>query len=121
MADKLIQLAYDLLSILIPAIAALAFEFLRRKLGTEKMKRIQEEITTKQVLAMLAVRFVEQVYDDLHGPEKYQKAAEWLAARAQEHGIILTADEIKGLIESTLRQLKDSFGNEWARQVGQSS
>ncbi|NLZ52784.1 MAG: hypothetical protein GX892_06510 [Thermoanaerobacteraceae bacterium] len=66
-------------------------------------------------LIFYAYRFVEQVYKDLHGPDKYQKAAEWLAARAQEHGLKLTADEIKGLIEAALRQLKDAFGNEWAK------
>lgn len=117
MEDKLVQLAYDLLAILIPTLAALAVEYLRRRLGTERVKRIQEELATKQELAILAVRFVEQVYKDLHGPDKYQKAAEWLAARAQEHGLKLTADEIKGLIEAALRQLKDAFGNEWAKQV----
>jgi LL-H family phage holin len=117
MEDKLVQLAYDLLAILIPTLAALAVEYLRRRLGTERVKRIQEELATKQELAILAVRFVEQVYKDLHGPDKYQKAAEWLVARAQEHGLKLTADEIKGLIEAALRQLKDAFGNEWAKQV----
>lgn len=117
MEDKLVQLAYDLLAILIPALAALAVEYLRRRLGTERVKRIQEELAAKQELATLAVRFVEQVYRDLHGPDKYQKAAEWLAARAQEHGLKLTADEIKGLIEAALRQLKDAFGNEWAKQL----
>lgn len=117
MEDKLLQLAYDLLAILIPALAALAVEYLRRRLGTERVKRIQEELAAKQELATLAVRFVEQVYRDLHGPDKYQKAAEWLAARAQEHGLKLTADEIKGLIEAALRQLKDAFGNEWAKQL----
>ncbi|WP_018086494.1 phage holin [Desulfurispora thermophila] len=117
MEDKLLQLAYDILAILIPALAALAVEYIRRRLGTEKMRKVQEELAAKQELATLAVRFVEQVYKDLHGPDKYQKAAEWLAARAQEHGLKLTADEIKGLIEAALRQLKDAFGNEWAKQV----
>lgn len=115
MEDKLLALAGNLLAILILALAALAVEYLRRRLGTEKVKRIQEELATKQELAILAVRFVEQVYRDLHGPEKYQAAAEWLAARAQEHGLKLTTDEIKGLIEAALRQLKDTFGDEWAK------
>ena len=117
MENKLIALTSNLLAILIPILVGLAVEYLRRRLGTEKVKRIQEELATKQELATLAVRFVEQVYKDLHGPDKYQKAAEWLAARAQEHGLKLTADEIKGLIEAALRQLKDAFGNEWAKQL----
>jgi len=114
MEDKL---ACDFLAILIYILVVLIIEYLRRRLGTEKLKKIQEELAAKQQLAVLAVRFVEQVYKDLHGPDKYQKAAEWLAARAQEHGLRLTADEIKGLIEAALRQLKDTFGNEWAERV----
>jgi len=115
MEDKLVQLAYDLLAILIPALAALTVEYLRRRLGTEKVKRIQEELATKQELATLAVRFVEQVYKDLHGPGKYQKAADWLAGRARERGLNITSDEIQGLIEAALRAFKDEFGEGWAR------
>lgn len=118
MKDIIMQLAFDALSILIPALAALAVEYLRRRLGTEKMRKIQEELAAKQNLASLAVRFAQQAYKDLHGPEKYQKAAEWLAARAAEHGIKLTADEVKGLIEAALRTFKDEFGEEWAK-IGQ--
>ena len=117
MDERIISLAYDILALVLPVLAILTAEWLRRKLGTERLQRIQKDLETKQELAILAVRFVEQVYKDLHGPDKYQKAAEWLAARAQEHGLKLTADEIKGLIEAALRQLKDAFGNEWAKQV----
>lgn len=117
MEDKLLTLAGNLLAILIPALVGLAVEYLRRKLGTEKMKRIQEELAAKQALAMLAVCFVEQVYTDLHGEEKYKAAARWLAEQVQKRGLKLTNTEIEGLIESALRELKDAFGNEWAKQV----
>lgn len=115
MEQKILALAYDLLAILIPVLAGFIIEFIRRRLGVEKMKRIQEELATKQELAALAVRFVEQVYRDLHGEQKYQKAAEWLAARAGELGLKVTPQEIKGLIEAALRAFKDEFGEEWAK------
>jgi len=57
-----VKLAYDILSILVPVLVAMAVEYIRRRLGYEKMKKIQEEIITKQNLAVLAVRFVEQAY-----------------------------------------------------------
>jgi len=117
MEDKLLTLAGNLLAILIPILVGFIMEYLRRKLGTEKMKRIQEELAAKQELALLAVRFVEQVYIDLRGEEKYQKSAEWLVVQAAKVGLKLTADEVKGLIEAALRELKDAFGNEWAKQV----
>lgn len=115
--SKLLNLALDLVSVLATVAAALLVEWLRRKLGQERLRQIAQELAVKQKLAALAVRFVEQVYKDLHGPDKYQKAAEWFAARAQERGLKLTADEIKGLIEAALRQIKDAFGNEWAKQL----
>lgn len=115
MEGKIVQVAYDVLAVLIPALVGLAMEYLRRKLGTEKMEKLKKELAVKKELAILAVRFVEQVYKDLHGPEKYQKAAEWLSARAAEYGFNVTPDEIKGLIEAAIRELKDSLGEEWAK------
>lgn len=115
MEDLLARLLYDLLVLLATIAAGYAVAWLRKRLGVEGMKRIEAELATKQELAALAVRFTEQVYKDLHGPEKYQKAAEWLAARAQEHGLKVSSDEIKGLIEAALRELKDTFGEEWAK------
>jgi LL-H family phage holin len=118
MEDKIIQVALDVMAILIPILAALFMELIRRKLGTENLKQVQEELAAKQELAMLAVRFVEQVYVDLYGPEKYSKAAEWLSTRLLAKGLDVSAGEIKGLIEAALRELKDSFGEEWAKAAG---
>ncbi|MEN6325769.1 MAG: phage holin [Syntrophomonas sp.] len=117
MEYKLFTLCYDALGILIPALCLIVIELIRRKLGLEKMKKIQAELETKQELANLAVQFAEQGYKEMHGQEKYNRAAEWLAARARERGIKVTADEIKGLIEAALRSLKDEFGDQWANQV----
>lgn len=118
MDDLLLRLVYDTLVLLATIAAALLVAWLKKRLGVEGMKQIEAELAMKQELAALAVRFVEQVYKDLHGPDKYQKAAEWLVARAQGHGLRLTADEIKGLIEAALRAFKDEFGEGWAK-VGQ--
>lgn len=115
MHDLLIKVLYDVLILLATVAAGYGVAWLRKRLGVEGMKRIEAELATKQELAALAVRFVEQVYRDLRGEAKYQKAAEWLAARAGELGLAVTADEIKGLIEAALRTFKDEFGEEWAR------
>lgn len=113
--DKLISLACDIFSIALPVLAVLAAEWLRRKLSVERLQRIQKELETKQELAILAVRCIEQVCQDLKGTEKYNQAANWLASRAQECGLQISDDEIEGLIEATLRAFKDEFGEGWAR------
>lgn len=109
--------AMSLLAVLIPALAAMAVELIRRKLGIEKMRAIQHELDTKQELAVMAVRFVEQVYRDQHGEDKFKLAAELLASKAREHGLKLTSDEIQVLIESGLRALKDAYAEEWHRAI----
>lgn len=115
MEGLVLRLLYDILLLLATLAAGYAVAWLHRRLGVEGMKRIEAELAAKQELAALAVRFVEQVYRDLRGEDKYQKAAEWLAARAGELGLRTTPEEIKGLIEAALRAFKDEFGEEWAK------
>lgn len=117
MDEFIVNLAYDATAIILPVLAALVVELIRRKLGLEKMKKIQEELQAKQELAALAVRFAEQAYKDLHGEDKYNQAADWLAARARERGIKITSSEIKGLVEAALRAFKDEFGEQWAENA----
>ncbi|MGB4018179.1 MAG: phage holin [Syntrophomonadaceae bacterium] len=114
MDERIVNMAYDILSILLPVLAVMLAEWLRRKIGVERLARIQRELETKQELSVLAVQFVEQAYRDLKGEEKYQEAARWLATQAIDRGINITSDEIQGLIEAALRAFKDQFGEEWA-------
>lgn len=109
-------LAY-ILSVLITAGIGLLVELMRRKVGLEGMRQISWQLEQKKDWAMLAVQFAGQAYRTQGGQVKYNRAAEWLAARAKEHGIVISDTEIKGLIEATLRQLKDQFGDEWASAI----
>lgn len=117
MHDLLMQVLYDVLVLLATVAAGYAVAWLRKNLGVEGMRKVEVELAAKQELASLAVRFVEQAYRNLHGEDKYQKAAEWLAARAGELGMTMTPDEIKGLIEAALRAFKDRFGEQWAAET----
>ena len=88
-------------------------EWLRRKLGVERLAKIQRELETKQELAALAVKFVEQSFAG-KSEDKFTAAADWLAGRLAEKGISVSTAEITGLIEATLRAFKDEFGEGWA-------
>lgn len=114
MNDQIVNLAYDVLAILLPVLAVILAEWLRRKLGVESLARIQRELETKKELAALAVKFVEQVYVDYDGEDKYLNAMKWLNQRAYELGINISIEEAQGLIEATLRAFKDEFGDGWA-------
>jgi len=104
----------NILIILVTLAAGYLVAYLRKRLGVEGMQKLELELALKQELAETAVRFVEQTFRDLHGQKKYSQAAEWLAARAGEIGLKVTAEEIKGLVEAALRAFKDEFSEQWA-------
>ena len=117
MQEFLFQSLEGLFLFLITLVAAFLVQWLRRCLGVEGMKRIELELKSKQQLAAMAVRFVEQFYRDLNGTTKYNEAAMWLSERLKELGFKISDEEIRGLIESALRSFKDEFGEQWAGEI----
>lgn len=117
MQDLVIKLAADVLAIVTVAGATYGVAWLQKRLGTERLKRIQAELETKKDLAATAVQFAQQAYKDLRGEEKYQRAAAWLADRAVALGFKVTDVEMRGLIEAALKQLKLAFGEAWGQAV----
>jgi len=113
MHDVLLQLLYDLLALLIPILVGYAIAWLQKRIGTEKMEVLVRELATKRELARVAVLFVQQAYKDLGGAVKYDKAAVWLSDAADKIGIKLSDEEIKGLIEAALKELKTEHGEVW--------
>lgn len=110
------DLIFEVLKVVVLAIvsvgAAVFIAYLRRKGWLEA---VRTELLAKQELAAVAVRFAEQLYQNYDGPEKYVNASKWLEARLAEKSILVSDEEIRGLIEAALREIKDQFGNEWAR------
>ncbi len=117
MHDLIMTIIEKALIIVVTLAAAYAVAYIRKRLGVEGMQKIETELVLKQELATLAVRFAEQFYLDLGGPEKYEQASVWLSARLAEKGIGISDEEIRGLIEAALRELKDQFGNAWAKEI----
>jgi len=109
----------NIMIILVTLAAGFIVAFIRKRIGTEGMQKVVLELALKQELAELAVKFAEQVYRDFKGDEKYTMAAIWLADRIGELGLEITESEVKGLIESALRTLKDEFGEQWAKTVSE--
>ena len=59
---------------------------------------------TKQTVVRVCVKAVEQLYKDLHGEDKYNKAVEAVVEMLNLKGITITELEIKMLIESTCQE-----------------
>lgn len=64
---------------------------------------------TKQAIARTVVQGVEQIYKDLHGQEKLDKAMEAASAMLKEYGITVTELELRMLLESALAELNRVF------------
>ena len=115
MEEAIMELAFNILLILITAGVGLVVELIRRKLGTERMRKIQAELELKQDIALVVVRAVEQLWvGKLKGAEKVAKAAEGISSQAKRIGLNIPPEEIETLIEWAVRTLKDEFGEEWA-------
>ena len=63
----------------------------------------------KKDVAKSCVRFVEQVYKDLHGEEKLQKALESASEMLAQKGISFTELELRVLIEAAVLSFNEGF------------
>ncbi len=117
MEKTLLELGCDILIVFITFFLATITEYLRRRIGNVKLEKIRHELETKQELAHIAVKFAEQAWHDFNGQKKFEEAAGWLAAQAQDKGIKATDSEIKALIEFALREIKDHLGEAWVEKT----
>lgn len=65
----------------------------------------------KRAVADSCVKFVEQVYKDLHGEEKLEKALEAASEMLMQKGIKFTPLELRVLLEAALASYNDAFNN----------
>lgn len=78
-------------------------------------KRLAEKYLNskeKKAVAASCVKFVEQVYKDLHGEEKLEKALEAASEMLAEKGIQCTELELRVLIEAALASFNDAFNKD---------
>lgn len=67
---------------------------------------------TKQAVAKTVVQAIEQIYKDLHGEEKLNKALESMSEMLAEKGITITDLEMRMLIEAAVAEFNEAFKKE---------
>ena len=72
---------------------------------------------TKQAVAKTVVQAVEQLYKDLRGEEKLEKALEAAADMLAERGITLTDLELRILIEAAVGEFNKAFEKDPAADI----
>lgn len=93
----------ELLYALITAVAGWV-AIVAKKLAT---KYINDQ--TKKTVAKTVVQAVEQIYKDLHGEEKLNKAIDYMAEMLTEKGITATELEVRVLLEDAVGEFNRVF------------
>ncbi len=80
-------------------------------LGAQVKNLYRKYITTeiKQNVVRTVVRFVEQVYVDLHGPEKLSQAMEKASEILEGYGITISESELIAMIEAAVNEFNNAF------------
>ena len=101
------------LDVILPAVAsviAILFGVLGAKIKQTYNQKAQNE--TVKVVVDNVVKWVQQVYYELEGPEKLQKALTEASTILNEKGITISESELDMMIESAVYGLKQGVTNE---------
>ena len=80
-------------------------------LGNQAKNLYKKYVTTeiKQAVCRTVVRFVEQVYTDLHGREKLRAAMKKASEILAQKGIPITDTELEAMLEAAVNEFNKSF------------
>jgi intergrase/recombinase len=80
-------------------------------LGGQVKNLYQKYVTTeiKKSVCRTAVRFVEQIYIDLHGRDKLKKAMKKASELLAEKGITISDNELEAMLEAAVNEFNKSF------------
>lgn len=119
--ELIVEIVKPVLAVLVPFAAYFVVDLLRRKAHEAGIDIARAKTWRKNELARYAVLFAQQAYKSAGGQEKYLQASVWLAERLAQANINITDEEIRGLIESALKELKLEFGAAWDEAVAKES
>lgn len=81
------------------------------------VKKLYEKYVTdrtKQEVVKIAVRAVEQLYKELHGEEKLEKALMYASDMLETRGISISSVELRLMVEAAVREFNEAFKAESA-------
>lgn len=83
-------------------------------LGMQARNIYRKYVTTeiKQSVCRTVVRFVEQVYTDLHGKEKLEQAMKRASLILADYGIQISEQELVSIIEAAVNEFNNSFNKD---------
>lgn len=98
--------------IILTLILALA-AFLGAQLKNLYKKFVNTEI--KQAVCRDTVRYIEQIYKDIHGPEKLAQAMAKASELLQSYGITISESELVTMLEAAVNEFNNAFAKDYAQ------
>ena len=98
--------------IILALILALA-AFLGTQLKNIYRKYVNTEI--KQAVCKTTVRYIEQVFKDIHGPEKLAQAMAKASEILQTYGITISDSELVALLAAAVNDFNNAFSKDYAQ------
>lgn len=102
MKEIITQIITDYLPVIFTGILTVLVGFIRTKYN-----KLADTDIKKSVIAD-TVKYIEQIYKDIHGDEKLDKAEEKAKSLLEEKGIKISNNELVTLIESAVRDMNTS-------------
>ena len=102
MKEIITQIITDYLPVIFTGILTVLVGFIRAKYN-----KLADTDIKKSVIAD-TVKYIEQIYKDIHGDEKLDKAEEKAKSLLEEKGIKISNNELVTLIESAVRDMNTS-------------
>jgi len=104
----------DILNSYLTQIVLVLFLAIAAYLGKQARDLYRKYVTTeiKQSVCRTVVRFVEQVYTDLHGKEKLEAAMKRASLILADYGIKISDQELISIIEAAVNEFNNSFNKD---------
>lgn len=111
MKEIITQIIADYLPAILTAILTAIVGFMKSKYT----KYVNDN--TKRNVAADTVKYIEQIYKDIHGDEKLEKAKETMKTLLEEKGIKISDIEMVILLESAVKDMNYSSLTEFVDEI----
>ena len=102
MKEIITQMITEYLPVILTAVLTTIVGFMKAKYD-----KVANDDTKKNVVAD-TVKYIEQIYKDIHGKDKLEKAEEKVKELLEEKGIKISDNELVTLIESAVKDMNTS-------------
>lgn len=111
MKNIMFQIITEYVPVLLTAVMTILVSFIRAKYN-----KLADDDTKKSIIAD-TVRYIEQIYTNIHGNDKLNKAKGKVQELLAEKGIDISDNELTTLIESAVRDMNTDTLTELIKEI----